>query len=78
MKYGINQNAIGITCANCGKSAEDKKFCENCGAPLTIAAIAEYEENNQKTKEDVINTLKHIAVEHKTDSLSEILKIYND
>lgn len=78
MKYGLNRSAAGDTCANCGKSAENKDFCPHCGAPLTISAIATYEENHQKTVEDVINTLKYIAKENKTDSLKDVLKIFND
>ena len=78
MKYGINQKAIGKTCANCGKEVKDENFCKYCGAPLTISAIASYEENNEEIVKNVFTALKKIAVEYKTDSLSNILRIYND
>lgn len=78
MKYGIDMNAAGDTCANCGKPAEDYDFCPHCGAPLTISAIGDYEENKENLIKNVLNSLKTIAKENKTDSLKDVLKIFND
>lgn len=78
MKYGINMNAAGDTCANCGKPTEGQNFCAHCGAPLTISAIADYEENKENLTKNVLNSLKNIAKERKTDSFKEILRIFND
>ena len=78
MKYGLNQSAAGDTCANCGKSVKNYDFCPYCGAPLTISAIASYQENREELVKSVLNSLKNAAKENKTDSFKEILKIYND
>ena len=48
MKYGLNRGVAGDTCANCGKPAENYDFCPHCGAPLTISAIASYQENSEE------------------------------
>ena len=59
-------------------SMSEIKFCPYCGAPLTISAIASYQENREELVKSVLNSLKNTAKENKTDSFKEILKIYND
>ena len=81
MKYGIEQKQGKLYCANCGKIASEsdeleKNYCEKCGAPLTITAIADYEETLNGAGLGVLKALKEIAVQNKTDSFLEILKQY--
>ena len=84
MKYGIEQSDnLIFKCANCGEVVANngelkKNYCENCGAPLTPTAIADYEDNKEKSIGNVIKFLKEIAVENQTDSFSSILKVYEE
>ena len=82
MKYGISISEQGhYKCANCGQSVNDINtfnYCSNCGAPLSPTAIANYIDSFDNERLLLINDLKSIAIENKTDRLSEILKIYND
>ena len=78
MKYGINQNGLSKVCANCGKQVKDENFCQYCGAPLRISAIASYEENNEQIVKNVINALSKIAKDNNTDSFKDILRVFND
>ena len=81
MKYGIIQKGDAICCANCDRTVTsadhlDKHYCEECGAPLSVEAIAEYQENMQNERTRILTILKDIAVEKHTDSFLEILKQY--
>ena len=81
MKYGIEQKQGKLYCANCGEMVSnndelEKNYCEKCGAPLTISAIADYEEALNDAGLGVLKALKEIAVQNKTDSFLEILKQY--
>lgn len=78
MKYGINQSDLGAKCANCGKEVESQNFCQNCGAPLNISAIASFEERNQAIVQSTINSLKNIAAQNNTDSLKAVLKVFDE
>ena len=84
MKYGIEQNEnLIFKCANCGEIISNngelnKNYCSNCGAPLTPIAIADYEDNKVKVRNQVISMLTNIALENKSDSLLEVLKVYNE
>ncbi len=84
MKYGIEQSEnLIFKCANCGEVVSNngelnKNFCSSCGAPLTPFAIADYEDNKEMEKTQLLNVLKNIAVDNKSDSFLEILKIYKE
>lgn len=81
MKYGIEQKQNKLHCANCGFEVSqtqtlEKNFCANCGAPLSVQAIADYEDSLHDAGVGVLKALKDIAVQNKTDSFLEILKQY--
>ena len=78
MKYGINQSSLGAKCANCGNEVKVENFCPKCGAPLTISAIASFEEQNQTIAKNIINNLKNIAKQNNTNSFIDILKVYDE
>lgn len=83
MKYGIDQNGYVIKCANCKKIvASDgelkQSYCDECGAPLSINAIARYEINLEDTQKDLIDHMQEIAKKNNTDSFSKILKILKE
>ena len=78
MKYGINQHGLDRHCANCNKTVGEENYCKNCGAPLTVSAIADFEEHNQFIVDNTIKELKEISKKNKTTSLTEILKTFND
>ena len=82
MKYGIGNNSNNQSvCANCGKILMDINsinYCSNCGAPLTPIAISNFLTEIEKINDSLLADLKSIAIENKTDRLSEILKIYNE
>ena len=72
---GITERDDIIRCANCGeiisKTGEyTQKYCFNCGNPLLIDAIMEYEEKMEKIKGD---TVKEVA--DKLSKNSEIKQI---
>ena len=82
MKYGTNQEGLALKCANCGKTVSktgilEKNYCPNCGAPLSILAIAEYSESARAINKEFLTMLTDISSKNKTDSFSKILEIYN-
>ena len=81
MKYGIESEGLNIKCANCGKVvAKDgdltSNYCDKCGAPLSVQAIANFEELKQNISKSVLINLKEYANQYHTDSLNEVLKQY--
>ena len=81
MKYGIEQKQGKLYCSNCGNVASEtdeleKNFCEKCGAPLSVTAIADHEDELNNAGVNVLKALKDIAIQNKTDSFLEILKQY--
>jgi len=82
MKYGTNQENLTLKCANCGKvvsknGAIEQNYCSNCGAPLSIMAIAEYAENVKDSNREMLAALAGIAKKNNTDSFTKILEIYD-
>ncbi len=80
MKYGIEQQGFLLKCSNCqnivSKNGDlQKNFCEECGAPLSVTAIADYEQQKEETKKLLLNTMKDIAIKNNTDSFTKIIKI---
>ncbi len=83
MKYGINQNENLIKCANCNEVVSNNgeftvNFCSKCGAPLSVSAIADFEERKDAVKINLLNELKEIAADNKTDSFLDIVKVYRE
>ena len=81
MKYGIVQEGLICKCANCGKvisrdGALEQNYCENCGAPLSVIAIADYSENVKNNNLEIIGALVEVAKKNNTDSFTNILEIY--
>ena len=81
MKYGIESEGLNIKCANCGTVvAEDgvlsANYCHECGAPLSVQAIANFEDLKQNISKSVLINLKEYANMNHTDSLNEVLKQY--
>ena len=82
MKYGIESEGLNIKCANCENVVSKDgdlhtNFCEECGAPLSVSAIGEFEELKENVRKGLILTLKGYADKNKTDSFIEILKQYS-
>ena len=83
MKYGIKNEGLIIKCANCKKQiASDGElktnYCDNCGAPLSVLAIADFEDYKEVVRKDMLLALKDIAVKNHTDSFLQILKKYSE
>ena len=81
MKYGIVQEGLVCKCANCGKVISkdgtlEKNYCEDCGAPLSIFAIADYSEAVKRNNLDMVAALVDVAKKNNTDSFIKILEIY--
>ena len=82
MKYGINQENLKCKCANCGKLISSNgivgdNYCSNCGAPLSLMAIAEYSETLKAGNKQMLEIFADIAKRNQTDSFVKILEIYN-
>ena len=82
MKYGIENEGLNVICTNCGNVVSQDgvlstNFCEECGAPLSMSAIGEFEELKENVRKSLILTLKDYADKNKTDSFVEILKQYS-
>lgn len=82
MKFGTEQENLTLRCANCGKVISkngvlDDNYCSNCGAPLSVSAIADYSENIMASNKDLLNNLVSIAKRNNTDSFTKILETYN-
>ncbi|HAJ77941.1 MAG TPA: hypothetical protein DCO89_02610 [Clostridiales bacterium] len=82
MKYGIENEGLNVECANCGNVVSKDgvlytNYCDECGAPLSMSAIGEFEEVKENTRKSLILTLKGYADKNKTDSFIEILKQYS-
>lgn len=81
MKYGIDSEELNVKCANCGYVVSkdgvlNTNFCSNCGAPLSVYAIGDFEEMKQNICKGVLVNLKECANQNHTDSLVEVLKLY--
>jgi len=79
MKYGIEDEGLIIKCANCGKTVSEDgdlytNYCDECGAPLSMSAIGDFEGFKENVRKSLILTLKSYADKNKTDSFIEILK----
>jgi len=82
MKLGITQTDSFIRCAKCGALISEtgeynQKYCVNCGNPLLLDAIYEYEETIQQIKDD---TIKQIAdkLSKNPDIKDTVLKLLED
>lgn len=78
MKYGTINSEQGLSCANCNSTiARDgilrQNYCKNCGAPLSVEAIADYERHNDEIKKMLFQSLQNISIKNNTDSFAEIL-----
>ena len=83
MKLGIEEINGKIYCANCKKNVATngnlpENFCSSCGAPLTIQAIEQYENDINVAKRDIVIELSHLGKKNNTDSLKEVLIKYLD
>ena len=83
MKYGIESEGLKLKCANCKKTVSSDgelktNYCDNCGAPLSVLAIADFEDYKESVRKDMLLALKSIAVQNHTDSFSQILKKYTE
>ena len=78
MKYGTVNIEHGLACANCNRfiSQDDvikQNFCEKCGAPLSVEAIADYEKHNDEIKKMLLRSMQDISIKNNTDSFAKIL-----
>ena len=74
MKYGTVNTERGIACANCNSSISQdgvlkQNFCEKCGAPLSVEAIAD----NDEIKKMLLKSMQDISIKNNTDSFAKIL-----
>ncbi len=82
MKYGTNQENLKLKCANCGKLVSkdgvlEDNYCSNCGAPLSVLAIADYSEIVKDANKELLTVLMDIAKRNNTDSFTKILEVYD-
>jgi predicted amidophosphoribosyltransferase len=82
MKYGIESEGLKLKCGNCkniiATDGELKtNYCDKCGAPLSVLAIADFEELKDNIRKSTVLTLKDYADKNHTDSFVEILKQYS-
>ena len=78
MKYGTVNTEHGLACANCNRFISQdgvlkQNFCEKCGAPLSVEAIAEYEKHNDEIKKMLLKSMQDISIKNNTDSFAKIL-----
>lgn len=83
MKYGIEQNAYVIKCANCKKIVANdgelkQNYCDECGAPLSMNAIVNYEIQLEDAQRNLIDQMQEIAKKNNTDSFAKILKVLKE
>ncbi len=83
MKYGIEQEGFLLKCANChnivSKDGQlNKNFCVECGAPLSVYAIASFEQYKEDTKKTLLKSMEEISIKYHTDSFAKIITILAD
>ena len=81
MKFGIENEGLTIKCANCkmlvSKDGElNVNYCSNCGAPLSVSGIADFEAFKEETTKSTLLVLKDIATREKTDSFVAVMREY--